>query len=182
MVEFQSVGNRVTSTPHMTNARKKKRSKKSQLNPKQTTAGFGFVVLSWILHTHIASYTRTARQHKEFFIPKNNEWTIHSVYGVCNGQQTPAPEASWLARRTAGRMSWVRIPSESCVIFQPWLQSWECYGPTGKAGTTQPSFIHFTSLTESVALIAWPGNTAAGPGLVNPGIIMTISAVRGPVK
>ena len=42
--------------------------------------------------------------------------------------------------------SGVRIPSESCGIFRPWpapTQSWECYGPSGKAGTTQPSFIHF---------------------------------------
>ena len=31
------------------------------------------------------------------------------------------------------------------------FQSWECYGPSGKAGTTQPTFIHVTnaSLTQN---------------------------------
>ena len=42
-------------------------------------------------------------------------------------------------------------------FFQPWLaptQSWECYGPNGKAGTTQLSFIHFNDESlKSVALI-----------------------------
>ena len=29
---------------------------------------------------------------------------------------------------------------------------WECYGPSGKAGTTQPSFIHFTDASLRVLL------------------------------
>ena len=32
-------------------------------------------------------------------------------------------------------------------------QSWECYGPSGKAGTTQPSFIHFTDASFRVLLM-----------------------------
>ena len=38
----------------------------------------------------------------------------------------------------------VPIPSESRDIFQPWpasTRSWECCGPSGKAGITQLSFI-----------------------------------------
>ena len=39
--------------------------------------------------------------------------------------------------------------------FQPWpapTQSWECYGPSGKAGTTQLNFIHFADASLRVLL------------------------------
>ena len=32
-------------------------------------------------------------------------------------------------------------------------QSWECYGPHGKAGTTQPTFMHFTDTSLRVLLL-----------------------------
>ena len=44
---------------------------------------------------------------------------------------------------------------QSCGIFRPWpapTQSRECYGPNGKAGTTQPSFIHLTDASLRVLL------------------------------
>ena len=59
----------------------------------------------------------------------------------------PAPVAQWLARRIVGRKVWGSNPIRVMWNFRPWpapTQSWECYGPNGKAGTTQPSFIHFT--------------------------------------
>ena len=55
-------------------------------------------------------------------------------------------------------------------------------GPVWKAGTTQPSFIHFTDASWR-ALITWPTlQMPQFPGLVNTGIIMTVSMVCGPVK
>ena len=76
---------------------------------------------------------------------------------------------------------------QSCDTSQPWpasTQSWECYGPSGKAGATQLSFIHFTNASLRVLLlIIWPTlQVPQFPGLVNPGIIMTGSMVCGPVK
>ena len=43
----------------------------------------------------------------------------------------------------------------SCRISQPWpapTQSLKCYGPIGKARTTQPSFIHFMNVSLRVLL------------------------------
>ena len=42
-----------------------------------------------------------------------------------------------------------------CWIFQPWpapTQSWECFGNSGKAGTTQPSFTYFADASLRVLL------------------------------
>ena len=53
---------------------------------------------------------------------------------------------------------------------QPWpapTQSWECYGPSGKAGTTKPSFIHFTGASLrgcSNDLTNTAGAAVPGPG------------------
>ena len=45
--------------------------------------------------------------------------------------------------------------SDQDQVYDSWpapTQSWECYGPNGKAGTTQPSFIHFTDASLRVLL------------------------------
>ena len=58
-----------------------------------------------------------------------------------------------------------------------------CFGPSWKAWSTQPSFIHIMDASESVALITWPTlQVSPFPGLVNNTIFMTVSVVRGPVK
>ena len=66
-------------------------------------------------------------------------------------------------------------------FFQPWpapTQSWKCYGLSGKAGTTQPSFIHFMNVSEGVALTTWPTlQVLQFPGLINTGLIMTACQV-----
>ena len=67
---------------------------------------------------------------------------------------------------------------QSYGIFQPWLapaQNRECHGPNGKAGTTEGCVF------ESVALITGPTlQVLQFPGLVNTGIIMTLSVICGP--
>ena len=54
------------------------------------------------------------------------------------------------------RIDWPHIAMVSISnCFQPWpapTQSWKCYGPHGKAGTMQPSFIHFTDVSLRVLL------------------------------
>ena len=50
-------------------------------------------------------------------------------------------------------MFWVRIQGDfSALTCSAPTQSWKCYGPSGKAGTTQLSFIHFTDASFRVLL------------------------------
>ena len=111
----------------------------------QVLAVSGFPCLFWFLcnHHYDASHTFKAG--------------ISCSSGMCVSRvnQTGPPSAV-VSASDCGLEGGVRIPSESCGIFRPWpapTQSWECYGPNGKAGTTQPSFIHFTDASEGVALI-----------------------------
>ena len=67
------------------------------------------------------------------------------------------------------------MPEYSALTGSP--QSWECYGSSGKAGTTEPNSIHFMGdATEDVAFVTWP--TWLMPlflDLANAEIIMKIS-------
>ena len=59
-------------------------------------------------------------------------------------------------------------------------QSWECYGPSGKAGTTQLSFIHFMDASLRVMLSNTRGAAVPEPG--DTGIIMKACVVCSPVS
>ena len=76
----------------------------------------------------------------------------------CEKPKAPAPVVQWLARWTVGRIMWldssnpIRVMWDFSAQRPAPTQSWECYGPSGKAGTTQPSFIHFTDASLRVLL------------------------------
>ena len=61
--------------------------------------------------------------------------------------QPPAAVAQWLALRDLGRQITGSIPVNFLRGFSALIGSYPervCCGPNGKAGTTQPSLIHFT--------------------------------------
>ena len=99
----------------------------------------------------------------------------------------PAPVAQWLARRTVGRKVWGSNPIRVMWDFSAlagsypelgvlWAQ-WEGWNHTAELHPLNGCVF------EGVALITWP--TLQVPqflGLVNTGIIVTVSVVCGPVK
>ena len=99
----------------------------------------------------------------------------------------PAPVAQWLARRTVGRKVWGSNPIRVMWDFSAlagsypelgvlWAQ-WEGWNHTAELHPLNGCVF------EGVALITWPTlQVPQFPGLVNTGIIMTVSVVCGPVK
>ncbi len=99
----------------------------------------------------------------------------------------PAPVAQWLARRTVGRKVWGSNPIRVMWDFSAlagsypelgvlWAQ-WEGWNHTAELHPLNGCVF------EGVALITWPTlQVPQFPGLVNTGIIVTVSVVCGPVK
>ena len=99
----------------------------------------------------------------------------------------PAPVAQWLARRTVGRKVWGSNPIRVMWDFSAlagsypelgvlWAQ-WEGWNHTAELHPLNGCVF------EGVALIIWPTlQVPQFPGLVNTGIIVTVSVVCGPVK
>ena len=99
----------------------------------------------------------------------------------------PAPVAQWLARRTVGRKVWGSNPIRVMWDFSAlagsypelgvlWAQ-WEGWNHTAELHPLNGCVF------EGVALIIWPTlQVPQFPGLVNTGIIVTVSMVCGPVK
>ena len=104
-----------------------------------------------------------------------------------NSLDQPAPVAQWLARRTVGRKVWGSNPIRVMWDFSAlagsypelgvlWAQ-WEGWNHTAELHPLNGCVF------EGVALITWPTlQVPQFPGLVNTGIIMTVSVVCGPVK
>ena len=104
-----------------------------------------------------------------------------------NTARSPAPVAQWLARRTVGRKVWGSNPIRVMWDFSAlagsypelgvlWAQ-WEGWNHTAELHPLNGCVF------EGVALITWPTlQVPQFPGLVNTGIIMTVSVVCGPVK
>ena len=81
--------------------------------------------------------------------------TMLDLEPVVETRPEPAPVAQWLARRTVGRKVWGSNPIRVMWDFSALAGSYPelgVYGPSGKAGTTQPSFIHFTDASLRVLL------------------------------
>ena len=99
----------------------------------------------------------------------------------------PAPVAQWLARRTVGRKVWGSNPirvmwdfsaldGSSLELGVLWAQ-WEGWNHTAELHPLHGC------VSEGVALITCPTlQVLQFLGLVNTGIIMTVSVVCGPVK
>ena len=99
----------------------------------------------------------------------------------------PAPVAQWLARRTVGRKVWGSNPIRVMWDFSAlagsypelgvlWAQ-WEGWNHTAELHPLNGCVF------EGVALIIWPTlQVPQFPGLVNTGIIVTVSVVCSPVK
>ena len=99
----------------------------------------------------------------------------------------PAPVAQWLARRTVGRKVWGSNPIRVMWDFSAlagsypelgvlWAQ-WEGWNHTAELHPLNGCVF------EGVALITWPTlQVPQFPGLVNTGIIVTVSVVCGPAK
>ena len=86
---------------------------------------------------------------------KSESVKIVTLAVVVKLHMQPAPVVQWLARQTVGRKVWGSNPIRVMWDFSALAgsyQSWECYGPSGKTGTTQPSFIHFTDASLRVLL------------------------------
>ena len=102
-------------------------------------------------------------------------------------KKTTAPVAQWLARRTVGRKVWGLNPIRVMWDFSAlagsypelgvlWAQ-WEGWNHTAELHPLNGCVF------EGVALITWPTlQVPQFPGLVNTGIIVTVSVVCGPVK
>ena len=107
------------------------------------------------------------------------------LYGIitCTGP----PVAQWLARRIVGRKAWGSNPIRVMWDFSAlagsypelgvlWAQ-WEGWNHTAELHPLHGCVF------EGVALIIWPTlQVPQFPGLVNTGIIVTVSVVCGPVK
>ena len=83
------------------------------------------------VHTHTHTYTHTHALLNTFLpmLHQHFNMTIRSI--VVSTSHCRSEGLGFESHQSGGG-------------FQPWLsptQSWECYGPSGKAGTTQPSFI-----------------------------------------
>ena len=99
----------------------------------------------------------------------------------------PAPVAQWLACRTVGRKVWGSNPIRVMWDFSAlagsypelgvlWAQ-WEGWNHTAELHPLNGCVF------EGVVLITWPTlQVPQFPGLVNTGIIVTVSVVCGPVK
>ena len=127
------------------------------------------------LHSILSSLPSTAWCHNTHKHPL----PLHS--------NSPAPVAQWLARRTVGRKVWGSNPIRVMWDFSAlagsypelgvlWAQ-WEGWNHTAELHPLHGCVF------EGVALITWPTlQVSQFPGLVNTGIIMTVSVVCGPVK
>ena len=101
---------------------------------------------------------------------------------------SPAPVAQWLARRTVGRKVWGSNPIRVMWDFSALAGSYPELGRVLWAqweGWNHTAELHPLNgcVFEGVALITWPTlQVPQFPGLVNTGIIVTVSVVCGPVK
>ena len=115
-------------------------------------------------------------------------WHVKGIWGIIvKNFMQPAPVAQWLARRTVGRKVWGSNPIRVMWDFSAlagsypelgvlWAQ-WEGWNHTAELHPLNGCVF------EGVALITWPTlQVPQFPGLVNTGIIMTVSVVCGPVK
>ena len=128
---------------------------------------------------------------------QTNEWLLFCWFKQCLftfgyncsnliNAWSPAPIAQWLARRTVGRKVWgsnpIRIMGDFSALAGSypelgllWAQ-WEGWNHTAELHPLHGCVF------EGVALTTWPTlQVPQFPGLVNTGIIMTVSVVCGPV-
>ena len=126
--------------------------------------------------------TTAAKKQQEKSEPKNTHRRLKRTLIFI-----PAPVAQWLARRTVGRKVWGSNPIRVMWDFSAlagsypelgvlWAQ-WEGWNHTAELHPLNGCVF------EGVALIIWPTlQVPQFPGLVNTGIIVTVSVVYGPVK
>nr|KAG5690264.1 hypothetical protein BaRGS_018616 [Batillaria attramentaria] len=84
----------------------------------------------------------------------------------------------WLALRTMDRETRVRIPAEASGIFPTKVGFYPervCYGPSGEAVATQPSFTHFTVMAAMYLSVAITGYYVYGQN-VKENVLQTVSA------
>ena len=115
------------------------------------------------------------------------DYIRYSKYYTKAALTWPAPVAQWLARRTVGRKAWGSNPIRVMWDFSAlagsypelgvlWAQ-WEGWNHTAEFHPLHGCVF------EGVALITWPTlQVLQFPGLVNTGIIVTVSVGCGPVK